>query len=375
MLFEITSAGVFNLLHSFNSVTSDGSTPLTLILGGDGNLYGTTNRGGANGAGTIFEYTPGGVFSLLYNFTNYPTPNSLLRGSDGNLYGTTNTGGSYGNGAVFRLSPTSVFTTLHSFSTRTNNDNDDGANPPAACLLEDANGNFYGVTNLGGAKNDGTIYKLTPTGVFTTLYSFNGTTTDGSNPTTLLIGSDGNFYGTTTGSGFSGDGTVFKLTAAGAESIVYSLTAAGAPDGLAEASDGTFYGTTNYGGNGNTSTVFQLSGTGTPGSLEFSAATASVNENAGSASVVVTRSSGSTGAVAVSYATANGTAMAGTDYATSSGTLSWSDGDVTTRTVTVTILNPRHFRWRHQEFHGHPKRPHQQCQLGQPGQCHGQHHR
>ncbi len=132
------------------------------------------------------------------------------KATDGNFYGTTYSGGAgiYGNGTVFKITPTGTLTTLYSFCTQSGCA--DGDNP-AAGLVQGTDGNFYGTTTGGGANNGGTVFKITPTGTLTTLYSFDFT--DGRTPFAGLVqATDGNFYGTTVSGGASADGTVFSLT-------------------------------------------------------------------------------------------------------------------------------------------------------------------
>jgi uncharacterized repeat protein (TIGR03803 family) len=149
------------------------------------------------------------VQSVLYSFTGgtdgqYPQA-GLIQGADGNFYGTTSSGGTNNVGTVFKLTPAGAVTVLYSFSGGT-----DGANPQAG-LIQGADGNFYGTTEDGGTNNYGTVFKITPAGAETVLYLFSGAT-DGANPLAGLIqGADGNFYGTAVQGGANGDGTVFKF--------------------------------------------------------------------------------------------------------------------------------------------------------------------
>lgn len=132
---------------------------------------------------------------------------ALVQGSDGNFYGTTSFGGGNSGyaGTVFKLTPSGTFTTLHSFGSG------DGAEPRAA-LIQATDGNFYGTTSGAGFGLDGTIFKITPSGTFSTLFTFNGT--NGENPfSTLIEGANGDLYGTTSLGGADGDGTVFSLSA------------------------------------------------------------------------------------------------------------------------------------------------------------------
>lgn len=233
-VFEITPAGALTTLHTF-AHGADGSTPYgALLQGTDGNFYGTTSAAGANDAGTVFRITPAGVLTTLYTFTGgsdgAAPEGGLILGGDGNFYGTTSSGQDFSNnhGSVFRITPAGVLTTLYSFTG--GNDGD----APEAALIKGSDGNFYGTTAYGGADNVGTVFQVTPAGVLTTLYSFVGTT-DGKLPFAALIqGSDGSFYGTTAAGGPNGDGTVFKLTVASSG----TSTASSGPSGnSAPASD------------------------------------------------------------------------------------------------------------------------------------------
>jgi uncharacterized repeat protein (TIGR03803 family) len=196
------------------------------------------------------------TFTTLANFdyTNGYSPWSmaLIQGTDGNFYGTTYGGGAYGMGTVFRVTPTGDLTALYSFCAQTGCP--DG-NAPLAGLVQATDGNFYGTTSLGGANNDGTIFKITPEGVLTTLHTFNSA--DGQNPgTTLVLASNGNFYGTTSNGGGSnacngpGCGTIFEITPAGEFTVLHLFNFADGfiPSGLVQASNGNFYGTTARGG-------------------------------------------------------------------------------------------------------------------------------
>jgi uncharacterized repeat protein (TIGR03803 family) len=212
IVFEITSGGTENVLHSFANGSSDGGYPTSgLTLGSDGNYYGVTPQGGSANAGTFYEITPSGTETLLYTFTGGTDGGSpsgpLILGSDGNFYGATANGGANGLGTVFEITSAATETVLYSFAGGTS----DGSDPSAGLLLA-SDGNFYGTTNQGGASGDGTVFKITPAGVETLVYSFTGGATDGASPGAALIqGSDGNLYGTTLAGGPNGYGTVFMV--------------------------------------------------------------------------------------------------------------------------------------------------------------------
>ena len=264
-VFRITSAGVLTTLHSFTGYPGDGQAPQgTLIQGSDGNYYGTTSAGGTYGGGTLFQLTTAGVVTTLYSFGNgyegAEVDAGVVQGSDGNFYGTTRLGGN-GAGTVFTVTPSGGYTTLYSFPALGTNA---GADPVAA-LVQGSDGNFYGTTETNGMNGAGTVFKITPAGGFTSLYSFSGS--DQFLMGALIQASDGNFYGTTTGGGTDGGGAVFEITPAGTVTTIYSFT--GEADGgypvaaLVQGSDGNFYGTTDTGGSGNDGTIFELTLSGT----------------------------------------------------------------------------------------------------------------
>ncbi len=274
-VFKVTPDGTLTVLYSFGSLANnaDGYTPYSgLIQGSDGNFYGTTAFGGPNGGGTVFKVTPAGALTVIYSFSTSGTDGleplgTLLQGSDGNFYGTTVEGGANNNGVVFKVTPSGVETVLHSFGTLSSGD---AAAPETAALVQGSDGNFYGTTLDGGANNTGAVFKVTPAGVETVLYSFGSSTgTDGNEPEGgLTQGTDGNFYGTTRVGGANGAGTVFKITPAGVETVIYSFPAINGTNsadpysGLLLGSDGNFYGTTLNGGGANVGTIFKVTPTG-----------------------------------------------------------------------------------------------------------------
>jgi uncharacterized repeat protein (TIGR03803 family) len=263
-VFEINpSTGQETVLYSFTGANGDGAFPEADLVDVDGTLYGTTYEGGTNNDGTVFEITPAGVETVLHSFAGQPNdganPLAGLVDVDGTLYGTTSAGGTSGNGTVFEINPsTGEETVLYSFTGA----NGDGSYP-AAGLVMGANGNLYGTTYYGGTNNDGTVFEINPsTGDETVLYSFTGANGDGAYPSAGLVDVDGNLYGTTEYGGTDDAGTVFEITPAGVETVIHSF--AGLPNdgtgpeaGLVDV-DGTLYGTTNDGGTNNDGTVFQI---------------------------------------------------------------------------------------------------------------------
>lgn len=267
-VFKMSPAGKEKVLYNFTGMGGDGAFPEygTLVRDSSGNLYGTTFGGGIYNqfclfaCGTVFKVDASGKETVLYKFTgtggdSYGPWAGLVRDSAGNLYGTTFYGGAYGVGTVFKLDSTGKETVLHSF------DGSDGGYPWAG-LVRDGKGNLYGTTLFN------TVFKLDRTGTLTVLYSFSGQS-DGRSPRAPLVrDSAGNLYGTTYSGGTAGYGTVFKLTAQGQESVLYSFT--GGADGrkprnsaLVRDSAGNLYGTTGEGGSSAFGVVFKLDTSGT----------------------------------------------------------------------------------------------------------------
>jgi uncharacterized repeat protein (TIGR03803 family) len=257
-------AQTFKSLIRFNGKNGYYPNP-PLVQGLDGNFYGTASSGGSANQGTIFKLSPSGTLTLVYDFCHQvhcpdgAAPfGSLVLATDGNFYGTTISGGASGApgyGTIFRITPSGVLTTLYSFS-----NSSDGAYPEGP-LIQATDGNFYGVT-LGGINVYGTIFRITPAGVLTSMYSFGDP--EYGNPTGLIQASDGNFYGTTTGSNGS-IGTVFAITQLGVFTTLHTFKGPGGSrpvGGLVQAADGNFYGTTIQGGTFGQGTVFKITAAG-----------------------------------------------------------------------------------------------------------------
>jgi len=247
-VFRLDSAGNLATLRQFGWF--DGAQPSAALLqAADGNLYGTTYRGGPQDLGTIIRLSSAGVVSVLHNFSGtegaHPRA-AFVQGTDGNLYGTTESGGSAGYGTVFRTGYDGGVTTLHSL------DGTDGGSPSG--LVEGPDHNFYGVTPFG----NGTAFRIDSSGNFATIANFN-LDMAGASPNGPLIAAYGEFYGTTSQGGAYGMGMVFNMSMDGDIRPQYSF---GGPDGATPMAaltnaDGDLWGTTFYGGEPGAGTVFK----------------------------------------------------------------------------------------------------------------------
>lgn len=269
-VFKLSASGKLSVLYRFTG-GKDGANPYSkLVVDSAGNVYGTTYAGGTRtpcgpviGCGTAFKVSATGSFQLLHLFSggaDGANPVSgFIRDNSGNLYGTASDGGSHAHGTVFKIQANGNFTVLYSFLGA---DSGDGAVPYGA-LVRDSSGNLYGTTMVGGLNNDGTVFKLDPTGSETVLYSFGSQNGDGQEPWAgLVMDASGNFYGTTAFGGSSSNGTVFKLDSLGNETVLHSFNVG--TDGsvpltpLIMDKTGALYGTASEGGTAQVGTVFKL---------------------------------------------------------------------------------------------------------------------
>ena len=280
IIFEISAdGGFFTNIYSFSGGTNGANPVGALILGADGNFYGTTYNGGVSNWGTIFQFSTNGTLATLgmLGGTNGAHPDTaLIQAPDGSLYGATKYGGPYnkttsggtGYGVIFQL------TTNGSLLTPVIFDSTNGAN--AAALVPGHDGNFYGTTEWGGSIGQvslgfGTIFRLNPDGTFTNLYKFSGNNDGGFPVAGLVQGNDGNFYGTTSVGGTRQIGTVFVLGPGGQFQASYSFPSSsvgGYPySSLVQGMDGNLYGTTAIGGANQLGAIFQITTSGNLTSL------------------------------------------------------------------------------------------------------------
>lgn len=264
-VFKVTAAGKETVLHSFKGGTSDGAFPEAgVIRDSAGNLYGTTTLGGAAHYGTVFKVTANGQETVLHSFGQttddgrYPSA-SLIFDSKGDLLGTTQQGGNAGLGTIFKVDGNGKETILHNFA---GNPND--GQYPVQSMIKDSNGNLYGATELGGAVNDGTVFKLDPLGNETVLFSFVGGAS-GSNPFGgVVIDSAGNLYGAVDYGG-NGIGLIFELDTSGNEIVLYAFSGSDGEfpsSNLIRDSHGNLFGTTEFGGSIGAGAAFELSSDG-----------------------------------------------------------------------------------------------------------------
>jgi len=247
-------AQTYTDLHDFDCSNEgcEPAYPAVLSQGRNGRLYGTAKVGGTSGLGTVFQITPSGTIKTLHNFSGADGSNptsGLTLGTDGNFYGTTHSGGANNFGTIFKMTPAGVLTTLHSFT------GGDGASPFGA-PVQGKNGSFYGTTC--GFNAPWTGYSITAGGNFKVL-------TESIPPCSfapLIVGSDGNFYGTSQAGGLTYQGTAFRMTPNGTVTILYNFDythGAYLYSPLVQGNDGFLYGTTSGGGSGNGGVVFKLS--------------------------------------------------------------------------------------------------------------------
>jgi uncharacterized repeat protein (TIGR03803 family) len=305
VVYEVTTNGTFTPVHAFTapvsngqgiSTNADGASPTgVFVAGSDGYLYGTTSGGGAYGEGTLFRMA-NGTFTTVISFAN---PNeeqieNVTLGADGYFYGTFTSIGSFGDGSIIRMAPNGAYNLVASFG------GTNGSGPQ--CLTLGRDGSFYGTTSGGGINGDGTMFRVTTNDALTKIISYGGT--NGEVPANLTLGADGNFYGFTSDGGTNGNGSIYRVTTNGILTTLYSFSPLGldtfllspiftnsdgaGPVGLVLGPDGNLYGTTISGGNVAGGTTFQVTRNGTVIPLtnffpDYGGGASGVNPNGGPA--------------------------------------------------------------------------------------------
>jgi uncharacterized repeat protein (TIGR03803 family) len=265
-------------LRAFGAFTNNAQTPVALIQGKDGFLYGAASSGGTNGSGVIFSLSTDGLFyKVLHSEGDYygdaTTPSALLQGADGFLYGLASSGGTNGSGAAFKISTSgSSYSVIYNFGSDYNLAGGyfaDGANPFSFSQGKD--GVLYGVTQQGGTNSQGLIFRLSTNGsVFKALYSFGDLDDDISDPISVALGANGNLFGLgQTGGSTNYGGAIFTLHTNGSGYHLLHAFTGTLGDGaqpvapMIPGRDGSWYGTTRQGGSAiGVGSVFRLSGDG-----------------------------------------------------------------------------------------------------------------
>ena len=252
-VFKMTPAGTLTTLYSFTNGNDDSAPVFTLLQGQDGNMYGVSEEQYNGQYGSFFKMsTKGKISPHPFAYTNGASPSLPVQGTDGNFYGTTQVGGdkTCRCGVVYKATAAGKITVLHYFTGYQSSTQYDGSRP-IGILVQGSDGNFYGTTYQGGAVNVGTVFKITPSGSYTLLYSFGSVAGDGTLPIAgLTLGTDGNFYGVTGNGGTKNTGIIFKITPKGSETLLYNFCSVSCYDGIypttpmLQHTNGKFYGNT-----------------------------------------------------------------------------------------------------------------------------------
>ena len=252
----LTDGDAYSVVRYFEAGINDGVKPKNVLLGTDGNLYGTSQNAsyGKNVDGIFRMTTTGANFGFVYTWVSADNESVQLNGvflaGDGSFYGTSAAGGASGVGQAFKVRPNGTqYQNLHEFSST----GADGRSP--ATLVRDTDGTFYGATLNGGANDAGTIYKLEANGAYSILHHFSS---EGGFPLALLLASDGFLYG----SSYFGE-EIFRLSKDGVEFVTLTNLNAAPVGPLIEGSDFLLYGVTEDGGVNELGSVFSLNADGT----------------------------------------------------------------------------------------------------------------
>jgi len=338
-IIKVTPAGVLTVIYKFTGQNAGGSTDGCYPFGvpvqaSDGNFYGTAEQCGTSGGyGVVYKLTMAGVYTVIYNFSGGGQPfGALIQGSDGNLWGTTTV-----NPTVFKVSTAGVFSTVYSFGCC--------GTPAQAGLVQGPDGNYYGTTEAIGANTQGEVFKVTPAGVLTVLHSFNNTTDHGAFPVLpLTLGTDGNFYGVATDCGGGGcsalGANIFEITSKGLFTDLYNFPNIGSNNNsvpespLFLSTNGTFYSTTQLGGTVGDGTFYSL----TNAQSAFIALQQSSGK-VGSKIGILGQGFGATSVVKFNGVTATTVVRTGTTFLTATVPAGATDGFVTVTTGATTLTS------------------------------------
>jgi uncharacterized repeat protein (TIGR03803 family) len=347
-VFKVTPAGTLTLVYPFTNAKDDSAPNFTVLQGQDGNIYGVSEEQYNGQYGSFFKLTTKGKISPYpFGYTNGSSPSLPIQGTDLNFYGTTQAGGDtscgeFGCGVVYKATSAGKITVLHEFTGYVSSTNFDGSRP-IGTLVQGSDGDFYGTTYTGGVNNLGTVFKISASGTYTLLHSFAGVPTDGSYPIAgVTVGTDGNFYGTTANGGTVNYGALYEITPAGKETILYSFCAVACTNGfspttpMALHTDGNFYG--NTAGNSLGGSVFYSFNVG------FKPFVKLVTWSAKDGATAEILGQGFTGATGVSF---DGVAAkfdnVSDTYMTATVPAGALTGRVTVRTFTGTLTSDRNF--------------------------------
>jgi uncharacterized repeat protein (TIGR03803 family) len=265
-IYTLSPSGVLRVLYAFKGAPMDGANPVPGFVVRSGVLYGTTGRGGANDAGTVFSLTSGGVERVLYSFAGSHgscitadgcIPGAPLTVLNGRLFGTTQYGGMYDAGTVFSVTTSGSEHVVYGFGSNSNDF--DGGDPVAG--LTPLNGTLFGTTAYGGTQGDGTVFSVSPAGTERVIHNFTGGADGGSPFGGALTAANGVLFGADPYGGATGNGLVFEMTPAGAETVLRAFTGGndgGNPGGPLLDVGGALYGTTSSGGVRGEGTVFKI---------------------------------------------------------------------------------------------------------------------
>jgi uncharacterized repeat protein (TIGR03803 family) len=255
--FKLTPSGQFTILHTLSG--SDGEPAGQPVVDAEGNVY-STAQNGSTGGGNVFEINTSNAFTVLYNFcslgncTDGEEPNDPIRDDEGTIYGSTFFGGTQQNGTVFKLDPAGVETVLYSFTGV-----EDGCGPGDK-LKRDTVGNLYGTTLGCGTLGGGTLFKVPASGAETILYNFCLNCAGGNTPLgQVQIDNAGNFYGIAFATANETSPVVWKVDSAGKETVLYTFSKnTRICPGITIDSAGNLYGATTTGGTSKLGSIFKL---------------------------------------------------------------------------------------------------------------------